>query len=67
MEAKEVQTVPQREDVGFAVELEASGREVFLNAGPGLLENDLVLVDEVEIVHVPAVIPYPQDLFDEMV
>lgn len=67
MESQEVQTVPQREDVGLAVELEAPGREVFLDASPGLLENSLVLVDEVEIVHVPAVIPYPQDLFDEMV
>lgn len=67
MESQEVQTVPQWEDVGLAVELEAPGREVFLDASPGLLENGLVLVDEVEIVHVPAVIPYPQDLFDEMV
>ena len=67
MEPKEVQAVPQREDVGFAVELKAPGRKVFLDAAPGILEHGLVLVDEVEVVHVPAVIPYPQDLFDEVV
>ena len=67
MKSKKVQPVPQREDVGFAVELKATGREVFLDAGPGFLEHSFVFVDEVEVVHIPAVIPYPQDLFDEMV
>lgn len=67
VKSKKVQPVPQREDIGLAIELKAPGREMFLDAAPGFLEHFFVFVDEVEIVHIPAVVPYPQDLLDEVV
>ena len=67
VEAQEVQTVAQREDVCLFIQLQPALGQVLPDHHQGLLQPLLALADDVEVVHISAVIPEAQLLFAEVI
>ena len=67
VEAQEVQTVAQREDVCLFIQLQPALGQVLPDHHQGLLQPFLALTDDVEVVHISAVIPEEQLVFAEVI
>lgn len=67
VEAQEVQAVAQREDVCLLIQLQPALGQVLPDHHQGLLQPLLALADDVEVVHISAVIPEAQLLFAEVI
>ena len=67
MEAQEINTVPQWENICFLVHPQAQPGNVLFDLAPAVLQIFLVLMYQIEIVHVPPIIANTQLFFYEMV